>query len=72
MVRFAETDELLPLKPRDDEESSDSEIDDTSRRANEANQQLTPGLNATTRAQGYTRQESMSKRWHLIVCCCLI
>jgi hypothetical protein len=60
MVRFAETDELLPLKARENEEnSSDSEVEETSRRADEANKLLTPGLNATTRSQGYSRQESM-------------
>lgn len=67
MVRFAEKDELMPLNPRSSslsnktglDDSSDSDEDETSKRASQADQFLTPGLGVTTRAQGYTKQESM-------------
>jgi hypothetical protein len=62
MVTFKETDELLP-KAQDYDDDSNSDGDGDASPAQEVDKLLTPGLNATTRAQGFTKQESM--QYHL-------
>lgn len=66
MVRFAEQDELLPLNPRSSaflEADADSSSDDDNNNNGDGNKHkrtsITPGLNATTREQGFSKQESM-------------
>ena len=66
VVRFAEktASSFLSNTPSGDypDDSSDDSVNESSRHATEADKLLTPGLNATTRARGFSKQESMQVR----------